>query len=322
MEKIENHFRTKIKTFTILNAAVIIISVVFLPNILVHADYNVETRQLKLATILNKTKQYCEMLERAAFDFICLEEISETLVQPKLIEELVDIPGRTQMRYEKRVVESKEKNKYVYDYQLIRKDSKTKEIRILLKENGKKKNVKDAKLKTQYVRYENEIFGPNILSAYWQNYYDYKILKKEKTFGIRAIILEATPKRSLEKKYPYGKIWVSESDFSVLKIEWDRKSIRFISGLEERAKGEKADLFVTAKTEYKVEKNGIRFPSRFQYEITFVKEDDEKPMRIKTDVKYKNYKFFSVETEVKYDSQLCSTAMDHFLYKIGRGESN
>ncbi|MDH4272090.1 MAG: hypothetical protein OEW18_08950, partial [Candidatus Aminicenantes bacterium] len=41
-------------------------------------------------------------------------------------------------------------NKYLYDYQLIRKDGDIQEKRILLEQNGKKRYHPDAKLKTQW----------------------------------------------------------------------------------------------------------------------------------------------------------------------------
>ncbi|NIM91444.1 MAG: hypothetical protein GTO17_10910 [Candidatus Aminicenantes bacterium] len=41
------------------------------------ADINTEQERLK--EILSKTSEYCRLLEKAAIDFVCLEEISEKI---------------------------------------------------------------------------------------------------------------------------------------------------------------------------------------------------------------------------------------------------
>jgi hypothetical protein len=53
-------------------------------------------------------------------------------------------------------------------------------------------------------------------------------------------------------------------------------------------------------TEYGFEKNGIRFPSRDTSEEAYLKPDGTKFIRSRTSVVYRDYKFFTVETDIKY----------------------
>ena len=52
--------------------------------------------------------------------------------------------------------------------------------------------------------------------------------------------------------------------------------------------------------EYALEKNGIRFPSKYSVTETYVFPNGRKFTRTVIDVTYEDYKFFTVETEVKY----------------------
>ena len=68
--------------------------------------------------------------------------------------------------------------------------------------------------------------GPiGLLSEYWQQYHDYKIVKEEKFKGEKVIVIEAVPKYGYKLNQLFGKIWVRKSDFSILKIEWNQEAI-------------------------------------------------------------------------------------------------
>jgi hypothetical protein len=57
---------------------------------------------------------------------------------------------------------------------------------------------------------------------------------------------------------------------------------------------------ITSFSEYGFEKNGLRFPSRDQTEEAYLKKDGKKYIRAETAIIYKDYKFFTVETDIKY----------------------
>jgi outer membrane lipoprotein-sorting protein len=232
----------------------------------------------RLAAILKKSEDYCRRLENAALDFVCLEEVTESSRHYSL-----------------------ETNVYVYDYQFIRKNQETKEKRDLIAVNGKKTNIRDSPLQTFMFRYENVLFGPvGLLSQSWQAYHDYKIVGEETVNKERAVVIEATPKPEFVKPHCYGKIWIREKDGSVLKIVWDQKSIGNFQSVAEWAAIHEAEPQITAFSEYGLEKNGLRFPSRNYTENAYIKKDGQKFVNAEINILYRNYRFFTVETEIKY----------------------
>ena len=254
----------------------------------------------ELEIILKKCGEYCERLAGVVLDIVCTEKIVETLyggsdvnlsmTKSFKVETMQDQARRSiQFRPRKNIY------KYEYDYQLIRKDQKITEQRILMKEDGKDRDVKNAALKTRFV-HEYMILGPyGLLSKEWQPYHDYKIVDEKKLWKKKAYVIEAVPKPGFTLDHSWGKIWVSKKDFCILKIEWDQKSIKGIASPPE-------NMQINMATEYKVEKNGIRFPSLYTLEEMYAIPGAKRLKRSTIKVEYKDYKFFTVETEVKYDN--------------------
>ncbi len=58
---------------------------------------------------------------------------------------------------------------------------------------------------------------------------------------------------------------------------------------------------VTPDTEFGFEKNGLRFPSLDLTEEAYVDKDGARFVRAVTKVVYKEYKFFTVETETDFE---------------------
>jgi hypothetical protein len=284
-----------------------------------------------LNEILEKCGEYCEKLAKAALYFVCIESIDErTLgekgaISPNPIGEGTTssevasgdriakpsthkIKTRTFTRSPR--PSRMEKNIYVYDYQLIRKGKLIEEKRTLLEENGKKKNDVDARLKSKRFFSERSVFGPvGLLSRRRQDQYNYKVLKEEKFSRRLAVVLEATPKKTSRENPNFGKIWVDKEDFSILKIEVAQESLAGIKGVKDK----RISHVVKDVHEYGVIKNGIRFPSRTifeeSYKINKVRDTypdySFKPTKMglrwgKTVITYKDYKFFTVDVDVKF----------------------
>jgi len=263
-----------------------------------------EAGQPKLEEILEKCAEYCERLANSVLDFVCQEKITE-----KIYDYSPKSSGHVEMTDHEEITikglpSEIEKNVYIYDYQLIQKENRVRERRILVKENGKKKNEKDAQLKTKRFKHEHIVFGPvGLLSEFWQQNYKYKIIKRKRFKGDKVIVIEVTPVPYLKTDYLYGRIWVREGDFSIVKIEWDQKSIKNYELIEKAARRFKAEPVIKFYAEYAFEKNGIRFPSKYSVTETYIRRVGEKLTRSKTTVAYKDYKFFTVETKVKYKDE-------------------
>jgi len=259
-----------------------------------------QTDESRLAEILLKTGQYCERLKAVALHFICTEEVKEKIHNPYRF-----LGSKWKTRNRKHVTEN---NYYVYDYQLVRKED-PKESRILIQENGELLRQENAQLKTKRFNYNYIIFGPiGLLSPKSQKYYHFTILKKDKKLWGRPVdILEAIPRDKAESARLYGKIWVDQESGGALKIEWEDQSIKNYAELEKDAKRYKAKPKLSFVSEYKIEKNGIHFPSRYYVKELLIRYATynfgsrmEWLEKSELSVIYKEYKFFIVETEVKH----------------------
>lgn len=258
--------------------------------------------QTHLSEILKKSAEYCEKVNSASLYFVCREKIKEEIVQSVVGRAVISqgVAGRRSYRsvsYSPR----KDKNVYIYDYQLIKKGSKIEENRTLLEENGEKKNEKDAPLKTNRFYSKRSVLGPVFfLSKDWQKKFNYKIVKEDSIKGRKAYVIEASPKPDIEEKPNYGKVWVDKEDFCILKIAVEMESLPGFKELQEKSQKRRIKPIITATHHYDVEKNGIRFPSK----TVFVEEYTGRRMRrfqgSKTVITYENYRFFTVEYKVDY----------------------
>jgi hypothetical protein len=189
----------------------------------------------------------------------------------------------------------------VYDYQLIRKEGEIKEVRQLIEKNGEKLGPDQSEHDYLRFRHKNIIMGPSaLLDAAWQHFNEYRIVKKEQYRGDKVTILEITPKPGCVLGHLYGKAWINDADGSVYKIEWSQDGIDGYEKLAEMAKKIQMEPSIILSAEYDYEKNGLRFPSKFSLEEIYVDDSGRKVTNSITTTEYFNYKFFTVETEVKY----------------------
>lgn len=255
----------------------------------------------RLARILERSKEYCAKLERAALDFTCIEKIEERTYST--IEEAPDgvVPNPSGVAYTYKPINTPYyANTYVYDYQFVRTGSRKAENRVLIEENGRKKKNKDAVLTTSTVRVENALFGPiGLLGDAAQDLHEYRIVGEETEKGKKVLVLEATLKATLDRVHCTGRIWVSEDDANILRIAWDQTSVGNFEIIRKTAEKMNAEPRLASVTEYGQEKNGLRFPSKDTTEEGYLKHGRVQ-VRSLTTILYKDYKFFTVETQVKY----------------------
>lgn len=257
----------------------------------------------RLRQILERGKDYCIKLEKAALDFTCMEKIEEKMfslpeIQPNTI---TSLPSQQVVVFSHPFPKRPYSHTYVYDYQFVHKGDQKAEKRTLIEENGRKKNEKDAQLATLRVRVENALFGPiGLLGAQRQAYHDYTIIGEETQNGKKIVVVEAVPKPSLNLPHCFGRIWVREDDASIVKIAWDQTSVGNFMMVQATAQELKAEPRLTSVTEYNLEKNGIRFPSKDTTEEAYLLKNGKKFVRSLTTILYRDYKFFTVELEVNY----------------------
>jgi hypothetical protein len=189
---------------------------------------------------------------------------------------------------------------YKYDFQLIKKNEQLEEQRILLQENRRKKNKKGAELKVRF-NAKYLIYGPvGFISSYWRHFFDYEILRLDRINGQQTTVIRATPKPNNTENQNIATIWISDEDNSILRIEWEPQSI--IDYTERNLESEAGDLKTTVvwRVDYGVEKNGVRFPSRQYVQEFLISETGDRYVLEEITFNFTNYKFFIVETEIKY----------------------
>ena len=261
---------------------------------------------ISLEALLAKAAEYCRKLESSAFDFVCREEISET-IDPNL-----DIvrngplsidPGWTTYAGPSVIISwaRKTKRSFVYDYQCVRAGRTIREMRTLLEENGKKKVVPNATLQTSVVVFGTALLGPvGLFGERFQPDYDFAIAGEEKIGKIRVLVVDAKPKPGVPPiRNLYGKAWVNPATGDILKIEWSESRVGRFDVFEKRGQLYNRKPRLVIRSEFSAEKNGIRFPSRLSVEEAYLKESGRAFVRSKTEVVYKDFKFFTVKYEVR-----------------------
>lgn len=284
-------------------ALVLVVSLAFVSiQIFTQAEKPKANEQDELENILKKCAEYCEKLTRSVLDFVCREKITEEIntLDSRKRDVLGDRAGKTLIKSSV-WQEGSELNTYLYDYQMTRKGGKITDRRILLRENGVKKNEVNAEPKIKRFKHHNILFGPiALLDLQWQPLYDYKIVRKEKFKRENTVVIEAIPKETNTSENPWGRVWVREDDYSIVKIEWDKRSLPNLEVFEEDAENFRARPEIKFNLEYGFEKNGIRFPSHYSVVETYYRGESVYFIRSRLDTTYNRYKFFTVETEVNY----------------------
>jgi hypothetical protein len=175
------------------------------------------------------------------------------------------------------------------------------ETRTLLKENGKPANEPGTGLKTQNFVFSTPLLGPvGIFAQRCQPAYSYRIVGRDKVGKTPAVIIEAEPLYEMPGATNlYGKAWVGPDDGEILKIEWNDARIGNRAVFEERAERYKLKPRITLRSEFSTEKNGIRFPSKLWIEEAYLTERGRAYVRSETVVVYTDFKFFTVEVDVR-----------------------
>jgi hypothetical protein len=261
-----------------------------------------QSQPADLAAILERCAAYCDKLSRSVLDFVCAERVVETIAEIYVTRPAVSGSSSRAIYFGRPwgSVDKRSRSKYLYDYQLVRtRAGEIKETRVLLEENGRKVEEKEASLKTRVFVYKYVVMGPvGLLGRDEQAQFDYSVVKETTLKKQPVIIIQAAPKPDAAGNVLYGKVWVRKSDAEILRIEWQPESMGNYEGIEEMARQLGMKPRLSFVSEYDFEKNGIRFPSRYEIEEAYSSKVRAPLVRSRTEVTYEAYKFFTVETGV------------------------
>lgn len=245
------------------------------------------------AKILGAAAAYCRSLEGASLDFVCREEVNERLsfwllnrkpgsMAPSLGVPVVSRTGEDRI------------HDWVYDYQLARKEGWSAETRTLLEEDGRPSRKEHAELETHRFYHKFVVLGPvGLFGADAQARHDYLVVQEAEADGEPVLVIDVRPKGE-ETSSLYGRAWVRPRDGAVLRVEWEPVSMANYTAIKEFAVSQRAAPRLKFKSEYGVEKNGLRFPS--SYEVTEAYRFSTGTVTAsRTSVVYRDYKFFEVK---------------------------
>ena len=263
---------------------------------------------LTLDEILARTAEYCRKLESSAFDFVCLEEIKETIdpaleVETKTMRPTTVVDGMyTGPTITFTTVRPKKvKRSFVYDYQCIRASRTLRESRTQLEENGKKMVRENAELQTSVIVYGTALLAPvGLFGERFQPNYVFSVVAVDRTGKNTVLVVDAKPKPGTpQSRNLYGQARIDAVTGDILKIDWSDDRVGHFDVFQKRGELYKRKPRLTIRSEFSAEKNGIRFPSRLYVEEAYLKDSGKPFIRSKTDIIYKDFKFFTVEFEVR-----------------------
>ena len=237
-----------------------------------------------LGRLLALAADYCARLSRASIDFVCLEDISETI-----FERGQGGPSRPSLTAD---------HHYLYDYQFVVEKGQKTEKRRILERDGLKKKAEETDLDTLTFYYRNVLFGAvDLLDGSRQSLYRYEVKGRETLAGQPALVIEAAPVPGLGLTVNRGTVWLREGDGAILKIVWDVTSMADTEAIRKTAKEYGGTPRILQVTEFEIEKGGVRFPNRFHIEEAYITKSGKKRVRSVLDAVYRDYKFFTVSVE-------------------------
>jgi hypothetical protein len=255
-----------------------------------------------LKGILENTSIYCQKLDEYAYYFVCREAVMEKLAGKSKVQWTPPPGGGVVLEGTTiRVTDTSTTNTYLYEYQLIRKKANNQETRTLIEKNGERMAASEANLEPLRFHFENMAFGPiNLFGPVGRLRHNYRIVGRDTIKGEKATIVEARSTAETAEYNPGGKVWVRDSDNAILKIEWDQTTMAGFKDVLKAADAVNAIPMFTLVTEYGIERNGIRFPSRVFLREAYLRTKSRKTQTVsEVTIDYKDYKFFQVDIETK-----------------------
>jgi hypothetical protein len=264
-----------------------------------------------LAAFLKTAAEYCARLENVALYFTCREEIDEKIdlirdIEKPLVSTTVWTGAQGDFNSPRTPIMSRASTRgtlsLVYDYQCVRAfNGAIRDTRTLIEQNGKKRHVPEAKLDKTTFDFGTTMLGPvGIFAERFQKDYDYAVIGRDRFERKPVVVVDVKPKPDAPRTTNlFGKAWVNPATGDILKIEWDESRVGRYEIFRDRGEKYKLAPKITITSEFSVEKNGLRFPTQMVLEEAYLNERGRKWVRSETTVEYKDFKFFTVEVEIK-----------------------
>ena len=283
----------------------------------------------ELQMVLDKCAEYCLKLSESALYYICEERMREkskkikgsehglSFSPPQAYGQSFDISSAS---IGVLTLEGTNRHVYVYDYQLIRKEDKIEEKRIIMEKDGENVNFEKAPTETQHSYSMMPIFAPvQLLGIKQRSQFFFKRAKDEKIKRESVYVIEARPRPGQTGYIRRGRLWVNKLDFRIVKTELETDFEEGYEQIFSECNRYYLKPHFLSMHYYEVDKNNLLFPSRSEFRVEYsgflrTKRD------IKSEVKifYSNYKFFTVETDhniIKKKLEALYKAREKLIFK-------
>jgi hypothetical protein len=270
---------------------------------------------MELPGILEECADYCDQLRNSALDYICEETIrdidfnlmtEEEMKKSSVVITMLSGTGEvSQLGISSLPPHSPkrtEKNEYLCDYLFVKKGEGIQDKRIILRENGRQLPDRSKILEERRFTTLTPFLAPvRLFGRDRQPLFDYRLLKDDKIKGKEACVIEVVPKAGNAAGVEYAKAWVEKDGGQVVKIEMTGLPFEGYEGVLNELIQYNARAKFVATYSYSVEKKSLAFPSEAKIRVNYARPGVTPERfwieRIRTDMKYDNYKFFTVETE-------------------------
>jgi len=265
--------------------------------------------------ILEKCADYCDRLRNSALDYICEERIrdidfnlmtEEEMKKSSVVITIVSGTGDvSQLGISSLPPHSPkrtEKNEYVCDYLFVKKGEDIQGKRIILRENGRQPPDRSKILEERRFTTLTPFLAPvRLFGRDRQPLFDYRLLKDARIRGKDACVIEVVPKAGNAAGVEYARAWVEKEGGQVLKIEMTGLPYEGYESVLNELIQYNARAKFAATYSYTVEKKNLAFPSEAKIRVNYARSGVTPARfwieRIRTDMRYDKYKFFTVETE-------------------------
>lgn len=257
-------------------------------------DKAARREQEKLRPLLRRVATYCQRLEASFLDFICEEEVVETIDRSHPLTEDVMLgsgffsPGLSDGR-------GLHRKRTLYDYRLVSESGRTNEARILLRKRGESAGLELTDLVVAHYRLKNMIYSPIELFAAGQNpAYEYHLLEERSDEAGPLFVIEILPLQFVTPPLSFGKAWLRQ-DGRVERIELNFKSIQNYEAITQAARKHQLIPAISFIVVFGKVYRGIGFPSAIYLRDAFLDEGGRESLAVDIAITYDRFGFFKVE---------------------------
>ncbi len=241
----------------------------------------------RLHSLLRRAAGYCRRLESALLDFVCEEEVAETVHRSHPLTDLLAV----------RMPDASGQALRLFDYRLVSEQGAVRETRALLRKSGKPTGLIQNELLVTHYSLGKMIYAPIELFSSGQNpHFDYRIVEEKSDAAGPLYVVEALPLAFPSPPLSFGRAWL-RPDGSVERIELNYKSIQNYEAIYRAARKHRCLPAISFVIELGKRLKGIGFPSAIYLRDAFLDEEGRESVASEVDIRYDEFRFFRVEMQ-------------------------